>query len=332
MRRRILFLLSCGMLAGSLALAQMPPPPPSPSPAPSPTPIPTWPPPPSGYGCTDDAGNWYPDGGTRSEESHPDLQGGSQTVTETYRCFHGEWALQLRVTNWSSTTGDVAGPNGQDQDGGNRTEWYDYTTGCQTFMTEYHNTVHSWTTAWGSVAETAHCYLTQKGQSCQSPNSTYDQKVDRWYTRLFSKTIWSFEEAGYEDTSNSVGYDPTGKLVQDSHTHYKRLKVIKPLAFPVGTVTGTFSVISTEQGATLPHPMWFRADYLLAGGGAGENLWSGQAQIPQYDAFGTFTGYASATIGEILSMARGREFLPGCGADDGNWVWNPPEPPPWPFF
>ena len=327
MPRRILLLSFAAVLCASFGLAQMPTPPPSPSP----TPIPTWPPPNFGYGCTDDAGNWYPEGGTRTETTNPDLQNGKKDVTETYRCFHGTWALQMRVTNWNSKTGDPGAAGGEQSEGGNRTEWFDYTTGCMTFSDEHRNTLTR-TNVPGGIQEDAHCYWTMKGNSCTTPPSTYDQRTERYSTSTIFGNTRLFSKAGYEETSDSIGYDPTGKLVQDSHDHYKRVKTSRSNAFPSGNVFCAFEVVYWQEGATIPHPMSYSARFLLGGGGDGEDVWSATAQFPQYDAFGNFTGYAGATsVGQILTQAKGREFLPACGGDDGDWVWNPAEPGQDPF-
>jgi hypothetical protein len=329
MRQRLLIGLFLALFAGSLALGQMPPPP-TPTPPPSPTQPPggggTMPP---GYACQDpDTGVWVPYGGTRTKVTSPAIDGGTQTVTEMYRCLNGAWKIENRVTIWNTTTGQAWYEPGLISESGTKKETYNSATGCLTLTDEMIGRFTRVSIGILSFKDDYRCIWNTSGQDCQNPESYFDRFVERWLTKYLYPHGTFNGTAGYTETNDSVGYDATGKLVQDFHSDYKRLAVGIDDLIVTTVGNAQFTVNYFEQGQTVAHPMSYYMNYLVGGGPNGGNVWSGASQIPQYDAFGNFTGYASETIGQILGRARAHEYLQ-CGTDDGTtWPWWPGGGPP----
>ena len=320
MRKRSLISLALGFLLAALAAAQMPMPTPPPSPTPEPSPGPIIPP---GYGCTDpDTGAWVPEGAMRSETTSSSLKGGSESVTRVLVCLGGNWRLFQRTTTWNTKTSvdNYPGSKVATTEGGTRNEMFDTGSGCVMIKDEV---IARHTDTWTdlllvSAVREDHCIRTLDTTDCKNPASTSHQQVDRWVKKDTSN---NYANAGYTEDIDTVGYDATGTVAVDFHSRYERQRVGSDPPIPVGTSTATFTLDYYEYGKTVPHPMSYSMNYLLGGGGGGGNVWSGAAQIPQYDMFGNFVGYQAESIGQILARGKSHEYFI-CGSDDGSgWPW-----------
>jgi hypothetical protein len=326
MARRFSVLVVLALLVCGFALAQTPTPPPSVSPTPPPGG--TMPP---GYACQDpDNGVWVPDGGMRTKVTSPALTGGSQTVTTVYLCQSGSWRMMRRTTIWNSSTGMAIYPPGAISENGTRQEQFDTATGCLTYKDEMIGRRTKTQAGLGPpLIQDDRCIWTTDTTDCQNPESSSHRKIERWVQTSWGLgSTYSYANAGYTETSDSVGYDQNGALVEDRHSSYERKKAGSDgwITTTVGPVA--FEVNYYETGQTVDCPMSYSALFSVGGGPGGGSVWSGMSKIPQYDEFGDCIGYGPPlTIGQILGMALSHEYLK-CGGDDGSgWPWDYPLKP-----
>jgi hypothetical protein len=220
-------------------------------------------------------------------------------------------------------------PPGAIAESGTRKESFDTATGCRTYKDEMiQRSTKTQADYFSTIHKDDRCIWTTDTTDCQNPASESHLHIERW-VKTFAPLLqnWTNDEAGYTETMDSVGYDASGNLVEDSHSNYLRKTAADQLfVTPVGLTA--FMVNYYETGETVEHPMSYYANYLIGGGPGGGNVWSGASQIPQWDGAGDFLGYYSdKSVGQILARAKSHEYLP-CGTDDGSgWPWQYPKNP-----
>jgi hypothetical protein len=175
-------------------------------------------------------------------------------------------------------------PPGAIAESGTRKESFDTATRCLTYKDEMiQRSTKTQADYFSTIHKDDRCIWTTDTTDCQNPASESHLHIERW-VKTFAPLLqnWTNDEAGYTETMDSVGYDTSGNLVEDSHSNYLRKTAADQLfATPVGLTA--FTVNYYETGETVEHPMSYYANYLIGGGPGGGNVWSGASQIPQWE-------------------------------------------------